>query len=263
MNCLEEKLSETLLELKNNYNMMAIKAEFGEEGSSVEEIFYLKDLLNTFNIDLTVKIGGCEALNDMRITSTIGACSIVAPMVESAYALKKFIKLMKIAYSDCAFEALKLFVNIETITGYTNLDEILSSEEAKKLNGIVFGRSDMAYSLGWNCSYVNSDKLLKIASNLSQKTIDYKKDLIIGGAISKASIKFLKTISLQNLSGFETRKVIFDAALLENSNLESGLRKALEFELLWLKNKEILNKHLSDVDKHRLQILESRYNELK
>lgn len=262
MNRLEEKMSEILLDLKNNYNVKAVKAEFGEEGSSFEEINYLKKFLDSVNIDLTVKIGGCEALNDMRAADIIKANSIVAPMIESSYALKKFVKLATPLFLGHKDKNIKLFANIETITGYMNLDEILSTNEANLLTGIVLGRSDMAYSLGLKCSDVNSDKIFQIADTISEKTKNYNKNLIIGGAVSKTSIEFLKQILTRNLAGFETRKILFDASLLHKSNIETGLKKALEFEILWLNNKNNVFKNLSNEDNHRLEILERRYNEL-
>ena len=45
-------------------------------------------------LDLNVKIGGCEAKNDVFFCKKIGVNGIVAPMVESQYALNKFIQTL-------------------------------------------------------------------------------------------------------------------------------------------------------------------------
>ena len=48
------------------------------------------------NVDLNVKIGDCEAKNDIFFCKKIKSNSIVAPMVASEYALRKFIQCASI-----------------------------------------------------------------------------------------------------------------------------------------------------------------------
>ena len=87
---------------------------------------------------MNVKIGGCEAKNDIFFCKKISTDSIVAPMIESEYALKKFIQ--------CAGKNKKnkLLVNLETNLSLVNLSKILNSNAFKLLDGIVIGRSDLA-----------------------------------------------------------------------------------------------------------------------
>ena len=42
MNLLEKKMVDSLIDLKENYNVLAIKAEFEAEGTSFEEAFKLR-----------------------------------------------------------------------------------------------------------------------------------------------------------------------------------------------------------------------------
>ena len=42
--------------------------------------------------NLNIKIGGCEAINDIIFCKSLRPKSIVAPMVESQYALRKFVE---------------------------------------------------------------------------------------------------------------------------------------------------------------------------
>ena len=106
-------------------------------------------------IKLNVKIGGCEAKNDIFFCKKISTDSIVAPMIESEYALKKFIQ--------CAGKNKKnkLLVNLETNLSLVNLSKILNSNAFKLLDGIVIGRSDLAGSLRLSKKDVNKKLILK------------------------------------------------------------------------------------------------------
>ena len=52
----------------------------------------MRMITNKANLNLNVKIGGCEAKNDIFFCKKIKTNSMVAPMIESEYALKKFIQ---------------------------------------------------------------------------------------------------------------------------------------------------------------------------
>ena len=89
MNLLEKKMVETLLDLKENHHVLGIKAEFEAEGTRLEEALRLKEVVTKAGLDLTIKIGGCEAIKDMYDARTIGVAAIVAPMIETPYAKEK------------------------------------------------------------------------------------------------------------------------------------------------------------------------------
>ena len=210
-----------LYELKNNYNAVGLKAEFESEGASYDEVKKLKQFSLQLELPLTLKIGGCGALRDMIESKKIGVNAIVAPMIESKYALNKFIQTYKSVYTE---QDIDLYINIETFTGYNALDEIISDNDFKYIKGIVFGRGDMAESMGINNP--EDSKLLNIGKTIRGKIQD--KELITGGKITAESLPFLKEISTDK---FETRKIIFDKNATKGS-----IEKALEFELLWIKN---------------------------
>lgn len=260
MNFSEEKMISLLKNLKEEHHVVGIKAEFEAEGTRFDEAVRLKQLTNAAGLDLTIKIGGCEALKDIYDAKIIGANTIVAPMIESAYAMQKFIQASKIAFSDEERKNIKLFINIETINGFKNIDEILSSSYANDLDGIVFGRTDMTGSLGLDSNDVNSEIILDYAQKLAQKTNFYDKEFIIGGGICTKSIPFLAQIS--NLKYFETRKVIFDTCTLKSKNIEEGILKAIDFELMWVKNKQEIYNKLSKEDAKRIEILKKRQSSL-
>jgi hypothetical protein len=87
-------------------------------------------------------------------------------------------------------------------------------------------------------------------------------DLVLGGAISVDSMKFLSTVSQKHLSRFETRKIVFAANSLAIQDIENGLLNAVHFELLWLLNKRTYYERISAEDKNRIDMLEKRWKML-
>ena len=242
-----------LEDLKVNHNVLGVKTEFEAEGASVEEIQYLKQFISGLNLNLIIKIGGCEAINDLINAKKLGAKSVIAPMIESSFALKKFVRAINNVYSLDEKNNTDFYINIESITGFKNIDEIINLEDFKVLSGIVFGRSDMVESLNYPKDYVDSDEIFEYANSIAFKLIDKK--FIVGGNITKKSLKFL--IKLKNLSMFETRKIVFGAGT-QIDKMEEGIIKALKFELLWLKNKQYSNLNLSQEHLKRIKSLELR-----
>ena len=95
---------------------------------------------------LNVKIGGCEARNDIFFCSNLKVDSIVAPMVESSYALKKFIQVVPKEYLG------NLFINLESKTAFNN-------KSSRKVSRIRIERSPsntwvegIEFAIGWSQS---------------------------------------------------------------------------------------------------------------
>ena len=261
MNNLEKKMIDTIIDLKENHHVIGIKAEFEAEGTRLEEALRLKEVVTKAGLNLTIKIGGCEAIKDMYDARTIGVEAIVAPMIETPYAMKKYVKALKFVFPDEERQDVKFLVNTETITGFNNLDNILNSEDFSELSGIVLGRVDMTGSLGMSREDINSERIFNIAKAMSEKIMRKDKDFVIGGGVSAHSLPFFA--NLPYLSRFETRKVIFDAkAAINDKNSDKGILKAVGFELMWLRNKREFYGMIFKEDETRLQMLESRYKTL-
>ena len=254
MSILEQQISNILADLKNVYGVSQIKCEFGEESTTFEEAARLKEIVSNAGMDLVVKVGGCEAVNDVSQAKNLEASIIVSPMIETPYALEKYIKSIKSVYEEN--EATKFMINVETITGFNNFEKMAKLPEFALLSGIVLGRDDMACSLGLTQNEVNNSKILEISKELSLKVEAAGKDFIIGGGVNSDSLSFLK--SLPYLTRFETRKVIFNSSLIWENIAESGLKRALEFEIMWLKYKS--NCAMSKRDELRLKNLQERLN---
>ena len=238
MNNFDRQLIELLIDLKENHNVIAVKTEFETEGTSFDEANYLKELTQISNLDLTIKIGGCGALNDILQAKKINAKTIVAPMIESPYALEKFIQTVNAIYEKKELNDTRLFINIETITGVENLNKIINSIAFENINGVVLGRNDLVSSMTKEKYTVNSEDILEISNIIAKEIEKRNKQLIIGGCVDELSINFFEKIKSPAFVGFETRKIVFKKG--EDIKKESIL-KAIEFEIIWLKNKSEKN----------------------
>ena len=98
MNELERRMVQQLQDLRENHHVIGVKAEFEAEGTRLEEALRLKEVISEAGLGLTIKIGGCEAVRDMYESRVIGVDRIVGPMVESPWALHKFVEACKMAY---------------------------------------------------------------------------------------------------------------------------------------------------------------------
>ncbi len=263
MNLLEKKMVETLIDLKENHHVVGIKAEFEAEGTRLEEALRLKEVVTRAGLDLAIKVGGCEAIKDMYDARTIGVNTIIAPMIETAYAMKKYVMATKFVFPEEERQQIKFLINTETITGFNNIDEMIKSEYFSDINGIVLGRVDMTGSMGLTREDINSDEIFDLAKVLAEKMQKLNKDFVIGGGVSAHSLPFFKRLPQNSLSRFETRKIIFDAKkALDDKNADKGILKAVGFELMWLKNKREFYKMIFDEDAQRLNMLEARYKKL-
>ena len=259
MGMIEQKMINLLCDLKENYHVSSIKSEFETEGATYEEVLYLKTLVSKVGLDLTVKIGGAEAIRDIRDSKKIGVSALVAPMIESPYALHKFSSGINKIFSKEEQKNIKFLINIETKCGFEHAEEILSSDDAQIISGVVLGRTDLTGSLGLLPDSVDNEKIFEYAKTLALKSAKYGKEFIIGGGVTSNSLPFFR--KLPSLSKIETQKVIFNSDILNSTKAEEAILKALEFELMWLKNKRNIFGELTDEDIKRIKLLESRYKE--
>jgi hypothetical protein len=260
MNALESRMVTILSELKSKYHVTGVKAEFEAEGTRLEEAQRLKDVTGVAGLALNIKIGGCEAIKDMFDAIALGCERIIAPMVESAYALKKFLAAVNLIYPKDLRKNVEFLINLETITSCRNFDEMLRLPEIDQLDGIVLGRVDLTGSLGLTRAEVNSSDILSLSLQMAEMAKAKGLDVVVGGGVSVSSLPFFRAFPGGHLDRFETRKVIFSCpgALY---NPEEAFLKAVEFELLWLKNKKQYYGQIYREDDARIEMLERRYQE--
>jgi hypothetical protein len=264
MNSLEKQMSEILKELRGDFGALATKAEFEAEGTRIDELLRLIDIARAASLEITVKIGGCEAIRDLLEAKQIGVDFIVAPMVESGYAASKFVAAKNLVYSSDEQADVDFLCNLETLLGVNNSEEIIQiAKEKHGLDGIVFGRVDFVGSMKLNRNQVDSQQVMDFLLPIAERLAVCEMDLVVGGGVSSDSIDFLREVERTHLSRFETRKIVFEGVSVTHANIAKGLLKAVHFELLWLLNKREYYGRIQKEDEKRIEMLESRWNILK
>ena len=235
-----------------------IKISLEDEGLTFDQATKIACLTHQQQIPLNIKIGGAEAISDMRFAKNIGCKGCVAPMIESSYALHKFISSV---YKN-AFDFKNLFVNIESKQAYNNIKEILNSSDASHLYGIVLGRTDFIQSFGYTKDKVDSDECFNMAEEIFTLAKNKGLNKVMGGNLNINSFAFIKKLYDKNLLDYiETRNVKVKLSSEFLNNFKENLSNMLEFESEWLTCKYDDLIQLSKDDKKRLDNLKLRNTE--
>lgn len=258
MNHYEKRMLAILEEGKANHKILAVKAEFEAEGTRVDELLRLLEIARRAGVKVAIKIGGCEAVRDLIECRIYGADYIIAPMIETPYALSKYIAAKDKVYPRGEQDEVSFLFNVETRDTFQHLDRL--AEVAKKGRvGMVFGRVDFAGSMGHTRDFVNSDEMRGYVARTGEVCRDNDLELVVGGGVSPDSIPLLANTLTSRLDRFETRKVIFDATVVEDEVVaRGGMELAIEFELLWLKNKRDYYQVIASEDEARIAMMEKR-----
>jgi len=226
------QLVENLKILNKNYNVVGVKQSFEDEGVMYEDALLMRRITELAGLKLSIKIGGCEALTDIHNSTRIGVDGIVAPMIETEFALQKYIE------SVSHLQNVKFYINIESKCGYEHLDRILSSPSAKLLSGIVVGRSDLTKSYGYNKSNADSQEMFQVVGSILEKAKSYGMTTLMGGNLSTKSIGFVQNLYNRNLLDYiETRNVILKLNKPNTDNLQEVVKSMIVFESDWLQYK--------------------------
>ncbi len=258
LNCIE-----LIKDLKNNHGMIGVKTSFEDEGALFNETIKLKNICSVTNTEMIIKVGGPEAIRDIKDSITLGTNGIVGPMVETKFALTKFINACETNIESDIIENIHLYVNLETITALSNINDFVVSENINKLNGVTIGRVDLVASMGLNRDFVDSFEILNLTSKTFSKIKELGLKCCLGGAVTIKSNPFLETLTNNNLlDKFETRYIMFDPNITLN-NLNVALAKAQEFEYYWLLNKKQTYETLSKQDDVRIKMIYERLQQTK
>lgn len=206
----------------------SLKGEFEAEGLT-RDVLASESLYAARNgLDYLVKIGGCEAKGDVNFLMSLGIVSIVAPMIETAFAMEKYMEILP----DGRFE--HVAVTIETVTAVANIAEILKA--GKKLTEVTIGRTDLTASYrGPGVDSVQTMDMVKSVANMAK---DHGLKVTMGGSINKVTRQLLSEDNeIRGLLDYvETRKVVMP---VDSFIKEEALQNALKLEALLLERRAL------------------------
>jgi 4-hydroxy-2-oxoheptanedioate aldolase len=258
MNRMEFEMVNLLTYLGERHGVSGVKAEFEAEGTRTEELMRLKEICLAAGTSLTLKIGGCEAVRDMYDARAIGVDHLVAPMVETRFALQKYLRAIDTVFPRDEQEEIEFLINVETRLAVESFDEMLKMPHISRLNGIVMGRVDLVGSMGLDRKAMNTDRIFQLVVPLFKKAKERNMTCVLGGGIAVDALPFIRAIPSGLVDRYETRKICFSCPDALQMDAEQGILKAVRFELLWLQNKRSYYKTISEEDDKRISMLETR-----
>ena len=247
---------DSLLELKEVYGVYGIKAEFEAEGARMDELIRLRELILRADLKFITKIGGCEAVHDMQQCKLLGATGVMAPMIETPFALSKFVGAAKRVYGD-DMDSVEWIINAETKTCHANYKDILEVGSGF-LKTVTVGRSDLSASMGITRKDIETEPVFNATRDMLQMSRHAGITTNFGGNIGIESIPFIVRMS-DVADRFETRKVVISMEKDENK-LKKIIHKALDFELQWLLYKKSYYTRLSSEDEARIKRMRFQLN---
>ena len=207
MNLLEKEMFEVLKSLRDDYGVVGVKAEFEAEGTRIDELMRLIEIVRKLNLNLGIKIGGCEAMKDLMECKQLGTEYIIAPMVETDYDLKKFIDAKNKIFKKDERNSTEFLINIETKTTLENLDNIIKVCNSHELNdgigGFVFGRVDYTMSCGLprdDINLLDNNVITEGVLHISIKIKDNDLTIVVGGGVCIDAVQIMSNIRSTNLT---------------------------------------------------------------
>lgn len=205
-----------------------LKGEFEAEGLPRDTLAAEVVFAARHGVGYLVKIGGCEAKADVRFLQQIGVRQVVAPMIESGFAMQKYMDMLP----EGAFD--HVGVTVETRNAVERIEELLDA--GTKLTEVTVGRSDLTASFGGQG--VECDATIAMVKQVARAASKRGLPMTMGGTISAATFALLEQdAELRSLVGaVETRKCVMktehfleegalaDAFAVENALLERQSR---------------------------------------
>ena len=246
----KKDLLSSLRHLKNQFGACGLKLSTEDAAMSIEQIGYWAEFSSNI-LSTMVKIGGPNARNDIKQLLPLNIDGLIAPMVESPYGLENFISAVRDFTTPMQFERLKKQINIETETAVRQLDAILSVSEAKYVDEITIGCSDLSESMKqprWDKKF--TAQVANVVKKIRSKNIRVS----VGGGITPETIDgYLEKVKPDN---FNTRIITFKVE--RDLNYFEAVQSALRFEILMLEHDSSLKFISRDEEKFRIKQLKKR-----
>lgn len=182
-----DRLRERLFILRDGFGLRSMKTGTEVEDMSFAEISLMRQA-SAGIIPLYVKIGGPEARNDMRNLIRIGVDGIIAPMIESPYALKNFMSTFHEICAEQDARGIEAGINLETVTGHRQMQGILAEPLAVGLHQVTAARTDLSGSMGL---HADDERVLEICEDIVHTCREQGLVTSVGGAIHPGIIETL------------------------------------------------------------------------
>jgi 4-hydroxy-2-oxoheptanedioate aldolase len=199
----------------------SLKGEFEAEGLNRVEMAAEAIWAARRGLDYLVKIGGCEAKSDVDYLQKLGIHALVAPMIESPFAMSKYMDMLP----EGAFD--HVGVTIETFHAVDRIEEILDA--GTKLTNVTIGRSDLTASFGGsgtNCPET-IEKTLKVARAAKARGLE----VTMGGSVDATTRKIMREGHelATLLDAVETRKIVMPiATFIQDGTFEDSIKAECE-----------------------------------
>lgn len=211
------------MELARPLGLQAFKLGTEEEGLSAQEVAFVAGLVPP-DLGIMVKIGGPCARADLRLAASVKATAVIAPMVESPFALMRFVEACALDLAERRPQT-ELAFNLETAQALGQLDTLLDHPSARELTFVNIGRSDLAASLGLT---IVDPKMHGIVAHAISQISARNLPVHVGGSVTRASL--LPLLEMAAISAFHTRFLAFAVGSRVAEAIDAALR--LEVELL-------------------------------
>lgn len=243
-----DSLRAKLKQLNAQHQVVALKTGTEVEDMDFAEIAVMREVAK--DMPLVVKIGGPEARRDMRECLALGVDTILAPMVESVYALVNFVDTAEALMRETAKKA-NLAMNLETGTAVKNLDAMIATNAFARLSQVTIGRGDLSKSMNLG---VDDEEVLTATRNVLTKLARQKKLTSVGGGLSVQNIVTMSETLPANR--FNTRHIVFENSEVFARDAARNLSEGLYFE-------QALYEALAQMNPARAAFYEQRNRQLE
>lgn len=220
-----EKIRKLLKDYVSEVGFYSLKGGTETEDMDYEELQLFKDISKDI-VPLIVKIGGPEARTDIRFCDSIQVDGIVAPMIESEYGLRNYVTSLKNLFSPNRFEQINKAINIETITAYRNILDIVDSQSFEIINSVIAARSDLSASMNM---HPDDPEVMRIIGQIVKLAKEKNKTTSVGGTITSGN--FYQIVEKVSPDFINSRHIVISLEKIKRYPKNDIPELILEFEI--------------------------------